>query len=129
MHVMMAIDPRRRRPIQTAEFFKLSLHDVFEGAGKSRVKNYPMKRPPQQVRSDLLLALGEPDWTVRRRKPRCKVQMEAGIDLPIPSDRRSSLRIFHENHGTYRRDGPMSYTFKHPVGRFGIPPPIVAVDD
>src|ERR1700723_894478 len=129
MHVMMAVDPAWQCPVQTRELLQLGLHHIFKRARKPGVKNHPMKRPPQQVRSDFPLAIGEPAWAVRRRKHRCKIQMEAGINGLIPSNLRCPLRILHKNHGADCRDGPASYTFKHPVGSLDISSPIVAVND
>ena len=56
---MMAIESYRLCSIEATELVELGLHDVLEGAGEPRMKKYPGKAAPPQVRGELALMFCE----------------------------------------------------------------------
>jgi hypothetical protein len=98
---MMAIESQGLCSIETAELVDLGLNDVLEGAAQPRMKKYPSKAMPQQVRGELVLMFREPSGTIRRRKWGTKIEVETRVDSRFPRHGGGSVRILHENHGAH----------------------------
>jgi len=112
---MVAVDPVRRRSIQTLEFLQFGRDDVFEGLAEPRMKDDLAEAVPAQVAGKLLLAFDEPAWTSRRRERRRQVQVEADLDPELLGNGRRALRVFHEHHGAHGGNRTVPRARKRPV--------------
>lgn len=81
---MMAIEPLWIRPIDAAEFVELSCHKVFERTDKSRVKYNLGESVAPEIVDNPLLMFKKSCGTVRARKRRRKIKVEACFDSPLP---------------------------------------------
>src|SRR3989442_4468957 len=129
MHVVMAVHTVRLSLVQTPEFFDLGRYDILEVADEPGVKDCPGSGMPQQVAGKFTLTFKQPCRTIRRRKPRGEVQVQAGVDSSLPGHRCGPLRILHEDHGTHGRYSSPLEAIEDLPGRAGVSPPVVGVHD
>ena len=87
VHVMMAVEPVRGRPVQAPELVELGGDDVVERPREPRMK-YGLAEPvTPQVPGHLLLALNQSPRTSRGRERARQVEVQAHLDSLLLSDR------------------------------------------
>ena len=127
MHVMMAIKTLGRYAVETKEFVALGRHYVLEGVSEPRVKSYPGKAMAKEVACEFVLMSREPCETMRRRKRRRQVYVEAGVDTAFPRDCCGPFGVLHEDHGTHGGNRLANEAVKGPLGCLVVPPPIISI--
>src|SRR5207249_3144842 len=80
VHVMMAIHPLRRYPVQAEELIPLGRDDIVEGTSKPRMKDHRGQSVPQEVPRQFALSFDESGWTRPHGKRRRQVQMQTDVD-------------------------------------------------
>jgi len=127
VHVMMAVESPRSPPVETTELLELRRYDVLEGAAEAGVIDDHGKPVVAQVRGEFTLPLHQACGTVRRRKRRRKVEVQASIDPSSQSHRRRPLGILHKDHNAHRGDSAAKEALEGPIGSLVVTSPIVGV--
>ena len=99
MHVVVAVDSFRGRPIKTVELVELGRHEILKSPDKSWVKHGAGNAAFRQMPSDFLLTFGELGRAAWSRKRRRKVEMQASVDSLFSRHRCGPFRILREYHG------------------------------
>lgn len=127
--MIMAVDFFRVGPVQPVKFIELSCHHVFERMHETGMEDNLSEAPPHQVPGQPLLVFEESGWAARSGEWSDKVEVEARFNPPLCGECGGSLRIFHENHATYRGNGSLRATFQNLVRGEYVLPPIIGVHD
>src|ERR1043166_345620 len=82
-----------------------------------------------QVRRDAVVAIEKAGYALPRRERRREVQVQAGVDSGIERQRRSAIRILHEDHRADGGYGAALDTIENASGRLRVLAPVVSVHD
>jgi hypothetical protein len=124
---MMPVDSPGFAAIKATELTYLGSHNVFKRSAKPRVKNDLSQAVAPEIPGDPTLMLTKTCGNTGRRKRRCEIQMETGVDSPIPGNCRGSIRILHKYHSADGRHRPPTNAFQSSLGVLMVPAPIIGV--